>query len=138
PLPRPLEAQHRLARVLVYDKLREKMGGRVRMFITGGAPIAKEILEFFHAADIEVLEGWGLSETFSAGTANKPGDQRCGTIGNPLPGIEMKLDVDGEILIRGNNVFGGYYKDEAATRDAFTDDGFFRTGDIAQVDADGF
>src|SRR5262249_5212101 len=97
-----------------------------------------EILEFFHAADIEVLEGWGMSETFSAGTANRPGEQRFGTIGKTLPGIEMKLDSDGEILIRGPNVFKGYYKDEAATRAGFTDDGFFRTGDIAEVDDEGF
>jgi long-chain acyl-CoA synthetase len=133
-----LAAQYRLARALVFDKLRAKLGGRIRLFITGGAPISSEILEFFDAAGITICEGWGMTETFSAGTCNIPGEQRFGSIGRPLPGIEMKLDVDGEILIKGANVFAGYYKDEEATRASFTSDGFFRTGDVAKVDADGY
>ena len=137
-IPPTLRAQYELARRLVFDKLRAKMGGRIRLFITGGAPIAKEILEFFHAADIEVLEGWGMSETCAAGTINLPGNQRFGTIGKPLPGVDLKLDTDGEILIRGGNVMSGYFHDEASTKASFTDDGFFRTGDIAIVDDDGF
>ena len=137
-IPPTLRAQYELARRLVFDKLRAKMGGRIRLFITGGAPIAKEILEFFHAADIEVLEGWGMSETCAAGTINLPGNQRFGTIGKPLPGVEMKLDTDGEILIKGGNVMSGYFKDDASSKASFTDEGFFRTGDIAIVDPDGF
>jgi long-chain acyl-CoA synthetase len=138
PVPATLAAQHRLAKVLVYDKLRQKLGGRIRLFVTGGAPIAPEILEFFQAADIDILEGWGMTETFSAGTLNLPGATRFGSIGKPLPGIEMRLDEDGEILIRGPNVFAGYYKDEEATRASFTADGYFRTGDIGKLDDDGF
>jgi len=138
PVPPRLELEHRLARVLVFDKLRAGLGGRIRLFITGGAPIAKEILEFFDAADISILEGWGMTETFSAGTANLPGATRFGSIGRPLAGIDLRLDGDGEILVRGQNVFSGYYKDEAATREAFTADGYFRTGDIGKVDADGY
>jgi long-chain acyl-CoA synthetase len=138
PIPPKLKVQHRVASRLVFSKLRDKLGGRIRIFVTGGAPIAKEILEFFDAADICILEGWAMTETCASGTINLPGAQRFGTIGRPLPGVEMKLDVDGEILIRGKNVFAGYYKDEEATRAAFTSDGFFRTGDIGTVDADGY
>ena len=138
PIPPLLAAQHKIAHVLVYDKLRARLGGRIRSFITGGAPISPEILEFFHAADINILEGWGMTETFGVGTLNLPEDFRFGSIGRPLPGIELKLDDDGEILVRGPNVFSGYYKDDDATKAAFTADGFFRTGDIGRVDADGF
>lgn len=138
PVPRALEVQHAVARRLVYDKLRAKLGGRIRLFITGGAPIAKEILEFFDAADITILEGWGMTETCAAGTVNLPGATRFGSIGRPLAGVEMRLDDDGEILIRGPNVFSGYYKDDDATRASFTADGYFRTGDVGRVDGDGY
>jgi long-chain acyl-CoA synthetase len=138
PVPALLGLQHKLARLLVFDKLRARLGGRVRVFFTGGAPISPEILEFFHAADIMILEAWGMTETFAAGSANIPGAFRFGSIGKPLPGIDMKLDEDGEILVRGANVFAGYYKDDDATKQSFTADGFFRTGDIGKVDADGF
>jgi long-chain acyl-CoA synthetase len=133
-----LQLQHALASTLVFAKLRAKLGGRIRMFVTGGAPIATEILEFFDAADITILEGWGMTETFSAGTLNLPGAARFGSIGRPLPGIELRLDEDGEILIKGANVFAGYFKDDDATRAAFTKDGFFRTGDVGRVDGDGY
>ena len=138
PIPPALAVQHRVAKKLVFDKLRDKLGGRVRLFVTGGAPIAVEILEFFDAADITIVEGWGMTETFAAGSINLPGDARFGSIGKPLPTVEMKLDSDGEILVKGPNVFSGYYKDEEATRASFTADGFFRTGDIGKVDEDGF
>ncbi len=137
PVPPLLAAQHRLACRLVFDKLRARLGGRIRMFITGGAPIAREILEFFDAAGISILEGWGMTETFSAGTVNLGGPARFGSVGRSLPGIDMRLDEDGEILIKGRNLFSGYFKDEEATAAAFTADGFFRTGDIGRVD-DGY
>ena len=138
PIPRPLELQYNAAKAIVFDKIRAKLGGRIRVFLTGGAPIAKEILEFFDAADIMILEGWGMSETVAAGTMNLPGAQRFGSIGRPLAGVEIRLDDDGEILIRGPNIFSGYYKDEDATRSSFTKDGYFRTGDIGRVDAEGY
>lgn len=139
-LPPAVAVQAKIADALVYSKLRDKLGGRIRLFVTGGAPIATEILEFFAAAGIIVLEGWGMTETFSAGTINlpSPGATKFGSIGRPLPGIQMKLDVDGEILIKGDNVFAGYYKEEEATKASFTEDGFFRTGDVGRIDADGF
>jgi long-chain acyl-CoA synthetase len=140
PVPRALELQHAAAKRLVFGKLRARLGGRIRLFITGGAPIAAEILEFFHAAEINVLEGWGMTETCGAGTLNLPQPRawRIGSIGRPVPGCELKLDDDGEILIRGPNLFSGYYKQEEATRSSFTSDGFFRTGDIGRVDDEGF
>ncbi len=138
PIPAQLEVQYRVAKKLVFDKLRDKLGGRIRIFVTGGAPIAKDILEFFDAANITILEGWGMTETCAAGTINLPGAVRFGSIGRPLSGVEMRLDTDGEILIRGKQIFSGYYKEEKATAESFTDDGYFRTGDIGRVDADGF
>jgi long-chain acyl-CoA synthetase len=138
PVPPALAAQARLADKLVFSKLRDKLGGRIRIFVTGGAPISRDILEFFDAANICILEGWGMTETCAAGTANLPDQMKFGSIGRPVPGVVMKLDTDGEILLRGPNLFSGYYKDPAATKEAFTDDGFLRTGDIGKVDADGF
>jgi long-chain acyl-CoA synthetase len=139
-VPPRLRVEYALAKRLVYDKLRDRLGGRMRLMLTGGAPIAVEILEFFDAAGITILEGWGMTETFALGTLNVPGKggTKFGSIGRPLPGVEMKLDDDGEILVRGPNVFSGYYKDDDATRAAFTSDGYFRTGDIGRVDSDGF
>jgi long-chain acyl-CoA synthetase len=137
-IPPMLAIRHALARRLVFSKLHQRLGGRIRLFLTGGAPIAREILEFFDAADIAIVEGWGMTETCSGATLNLPGACRFGTIGKPLPGVDVKLDVDGEILIRGPIVFAGYYKEEEATRACFTADGYFRTGDIAKLDADGF
>jgi long-chain acyl-CoA synthetase len=138
PVPLRLQVEHRVAQKLVFDKLRAKLGGRIRVFITGGAPIAKEILEFFDAADITILEAWGMTETSAAGTINLPGAVRFGSIGRPFQGVELRLDTDGEMLIRGNNIFSGYYKDDKATAESFTEDRYFRTGDIGRVDADGY
>jgi long-chain acyl-CoA synthetase len=137
-LPPLLAARHALAKRLVFAKLRQRLGGRVRLFLTGGAPIAREILEFFDAADIAIVEGWGMTETFSAATLNLPGASRFGTIGRPLPGVDLKLDHDGEILVKGPSVFAGYHKDEEATRESFTADGYFRTGDVARPEDGGY
>lgn len=138
PRPARLAVNLALARRLVFDKLRARLGGRVRAFFTGGAPIATDILEFFHAAGITILEGWGMTETFAVGTINLPDDFRFGSIGKPVPAVELRLDDDGELLVRGPNVFAGYYKEPEATRAAFTPDGFFRTGDVCRRDSDGF
>jgi long-chain acyl-CoA synthetase len=137
-IPPGLELQRRLADKLVYTKVTERLGGRVRVAISGGAPLAKDIAEFFDALGITILEGYGLTECTSAATVNRIGRYRLGTVGTALPGTELRLGEDGELLIRGPTVFAGYYKEEAATREVLDDDGWLRSGDIAEIDEDGF
>jgi long-chain acyl-CoA synthetase len=138
PLPLLLGIQQRVADRLVYAKVKERLGGRLRIAISGGAPLAKEIVEFFHALDVLILEGYGLTECTTAATVNRPRRFRFGTVGPALPGIELRVAEDGELLIRSDTVFGGYYKDEAATAEVLRDDGWLSTGDIATIDDDGF
>jgi long-chain acyl-CoA synthetase len=138
PLPRALELQHRLADRLVYSKVKERFGGRLRIGISGGAPLAKEIGELFHALDILILEGWGLTECTTAATVNRPRRFRFGTVGPAMPGVEVKTDDDGELLIRSETIFAGYLKDEEATGAVLTEDGWLRSGDVGEIDADGF
>ena len=137
-LPPALALQHALADRLVYSKVKDRLGGRLRLAISGGAPLAVEIGEFFHALDILILEGYGLTECTTAATVNRPNRFRFGTVGPALPDVELRLEADGELLIRSPTVFAGYLKDEEATREAVTDDGWLRSGDIAEIDADGF
>src|SRR5215210_2919966 len=115
-LPPGLAVQRRIADKLVYSKVKERLGGKLRAGVSGAAPISVEILEFFLAMDILVLEGYGLTESSSGCSVNREGDFRFGTVGRVLPGVEVRTADDGEILIRGDNVFAGYYKDEEATR----------------------
>ena len=136
-VPAWLALQHRIADKLVYSKVKAKLGGRLRLPISGGAPLAKEIAEFFHTIDILICEGYGQTECTTASNVNMPGRFRFGTVGPAIPGIEVKTAEDGEVLIRGPNVFGGYYKDEAATREVLDEDGWLRTGDVGSID-DGF
>jgi long-chain acyl-CoA synthetase len=138
PVPAGLALRHRLADRLVYSKVKTRLGGRLRAGISGGAPLAKEIAEFFHAIDILILEGYGLTECTSAATVNRPDRYRFGTVGPALPGCELKLDEDGELLIRSETVFAGYFKDPEATRAVLEDDGWLRSGDVAAIDEDGF
>jgi long-chain acyl-CoA synthetase len=138
PVPRGLAAQHRLADKLVYSKVKSKLGGRLRFGISGGAPLAKEIAEFFHVLDIPILEGYGTTECTTASNVNMLGQFRFGTVGPAIPGIELRLAEDGELLVRSSTVFAGYYKDPEATRAVLGDDGWLRTGDIASIDEDGF
>jgi long-chain acyl-CoA synthetase len=137
PVPRLLEVQRRVADRLVYSKVRARLGGKVRFGISGGAPLAREILEFFHGFGIVILEGYGLTECTSA-AINRLDAYRFGTVGIPLPGCEVRIADDGEILLHGENVFSGYYRNEEATREALGDDGWLRTGDIGEFDGDGF
>ncbi len=137
-LPRGLALQHRLADRLVYSKVKKRFGGRLRIGISGGAPLAKEIGELFHALDILILEGWGLTECTTAATVNRPGRFRFGTVGPAMPGVEVKTDTDGELLIRSETIFAGYLKDAAATRAVLTDEGWLRSGDVGEIDKDGF
>jgi long-chain acyl-CoA synthetase len=118
--------------------LRQALGGRVRWMTASGAPTARDIILFFNAAGIQVVEGYGMTECFAPATMSNLADYRIGTVGKPLPGVEIKLADDGEILIRGDNVFKGYWKMPDETAEAFTEDGFLRSGDIGVFDDAGF
>jgi long-chain acyl-CoA synthetase len=137
-LPAGLAVQHRLADRLVYSKVKERLGGRLRAAISGGAPLAKEIAEFFHALDVLVLEGYGQTECTTASNVNLPSRYKFGTVGPALPGVEVTTGDDGEILVRGETVFAGYFNDETATQAVLPGDGWLHTGDIGEIDADGF
>lgn len=137
-LPRGLALRHRLADRLVFSKVKERLGGRLRIPISGGAPLAKEIAEFFDAVGIRILEGYGLTECTTAASTNRPDRYRFGTVGPALPGFEVQVDDDGEILVRSETVFQGYFKEPEATAAVLTPDGWLRTGDIGEIDADGF
>jgi long-chain acyl-CoA synthetase len=138
PIPAGLAFKHRLANRLVYSKVKERLGGRLRAAISGGAPLAKEIAEFFHVLDILILEGYGQTEETSAATVNRPAHYKFGTVGPAIPGIGLEIAGDGEILISGPTVFAGYLNDEAATRAALPGDGWLHTGDVGTIDEDGF
>jgi long-chain acyl-CoA synthetase len=138
PVPRGLALKHRIADRLVFAKVRERLGGRLRLPISGGAPLAREIAEFFDAIGIRILEGYGLTECTTAATTNRTDRYRFGTVGPPLPGFEVKIAHDGEILIRSETIFQGYFKDPDATAEVLTEDGWLKTGDIGALDEDGF
>jgi long-chain acyl-CoA synthetase len=138
PVPAGLRARLAVADRLVFSHVREKLGGRLRTPIAGGAPLAQEIAEFFDALGIRILEGYGLTECTSAATTNTPVRYRFGTVGPALPGFELRLDDDGELLIRSETVFAGYYRDPEATAAVLSEDGWLRSGDIAEIDAEGF
>lgn len=126
-----------LADRAVFSRLRERLGGRLRFFISGGAPLGREIAEFFDSAGMPIYEGYGLTETAGGIAVNTPEARRPGTVGRPFPNTEVRMAEDGEILLRGSGVFPGYWKRPEETREAFTD-GWFSTGDVGVVDAEGF
>jgi long-chain acyl-CoA synthetase len=139
-----VRAGHALADKQVLSKVRELFGGNLKFALTGAAPVNKEMLEFFDACGVLILEGYGATETSAVATVNAPGDYRFGTVGKPLPGTEVRIADDrdeegrGEILIRGPHVFGGYHHLEEETREVLDDDGWFHTGDLGTIDDDGF
>ncbi len=137
PVPALLSAKWRVADKLVFAKVRDRFGGQLRLFAVGGARLDPEVGRFFHALGITVCEAWGLSETCAPATLNTPDDFRFGTVGKPMEGVSLRLEEDGEILVKGPGLFKEYWRDPAATADAFSPDGYFRTGDIGEL-VDGY
>lgn len=132
-----LQRKYAFANEKVLSKIRGLFGGNLRLAVSGAAPINPDILRFFDAAGVLVLEGWGMTETSTAATISTPDNFKIGTIGKPFPGCEVRIADDGEILVRGPNVFQGYHKNEEATREAIVD-GWLHTGDIGEIDSEGF
>jgi long-chain acyl-CoA synthetase len=138
PVPAWLRFKHKIAARLVFSRWRAGLGGRIRLFVSGGAALAEEIGYIFQGAGIPVLQGYGLSETSPVITASTPDDNRIGTVGRPIRHVQVRIAADGEIEARGPNIMRGYYNKPDATRTVFTEDGWFKTGDIGALDDDGF
>lgn len=137
-VPLWIQAQNLIARKLVFERVQQLLGGNVRVMVSGASPIAREILEFFHAFELLILEGYGLTETTPALTINLPGSYKFGSVGKPIPECQITIAADGEIFARGPNVAQGYYKRPAATAESWDAEGWFHTGDIGEFDGDGF
>ena len=135
-VPPLLEIQQEVASRLVFKKWREGVGGRLRFFVSGGAPLSPALSYAFLGAGVVILQGYGMTETCIV-SANRPEDNRVGAVGVPFPGIELKTEADGEILVRGPNLMSGYYGHESETAAVFTEDGWFRTGDVGRIDEAG-
>ena len=136
-IPLFLKLKYKIAYAIIFKKLQDKLGGRVTWMTASGAPTAEEIIRFFNAAGITVIQGYGMTEATAPATMQSLADYRIGTTGKPLPGMDIKIADDGEILLKGGNVIKGYWKLPNETRDAFTPDGYFMTGDIGMFDDDG-
>jgi long-chain acyl-CoA synthetase len=137
-VPEELKPHFERAEQELFQNVRNLFGGRIRQCVTGAAPIAKEILEFFFACGVPIFEGYGMTETSTVATVNTLEAHRFGSVGKPLPGVEVKIGDDGEILLRGPNMMHGYYKNEEATKETLEADGWLHTGDLGYVDDDGY
>ena len=133
-----LRLEHALFDRLVYSRIRAALGDRVVWSVSGGAPLGERLGHFFRGVGVNVLEGYGMSESTTGGTLNLPGRQRVGTVGPPTPGGSVRIADDGEILLHGDFIFEGYWRNEDATREALTEDGWLRTGDLGQIDDAGY
>jgi long-chain acyl-CoA synthetase len=133
-----LRAEHALFDRLVYNKLRAALGGRAALAISGGAALAPRLGHFFRGVGVAVLEGYGLTETSAPVSVNRPDRQKIGTVGLPLPGVAVRIADDGEVLVRGKSIFPGYRHNDEATKEAFTADGWYETGDLGELDDEGF
>ncbi|MEZ0578946.1 long-chain fatty acid--CoA ligase [Nocardioides sp. MH1] len=137
-VPLPLTLQHRLFDKLVFSKVRDRFGGRVKFFISGSAALNADIAAWFHAAGILILEGYGMTENAAGATVNHPDQYKIGTVGMPFPGTEVRIAEDGEVQLHGPHVMAGYHNRDEATAEAMTADGWLRTGDKGELDADGY
>jgi long-chain acyl-CoA synthetase len=133
-----LRLRHLLFDRLVYSKLRDALGGRVRYAISGGAALSPRIAHFFRGVGLIIFEGYGLTESTAASVVNSPESVKLGTVGQPLPGTAVRIDDDGEILMRGGGIFTGYWQNESATKEAIDEDGWFHTGDLGELDGEGY
>jgi long-chain acyl-CoA synthetase len=138
PVPLPMRLQHAVFDRLVYSKVRQVFGGRIRFFVSGSAPLNREIAEWFHAAGLLILEGYGLTESAGGGFINRPDNYKLGTVGLPFDGTDVRINDDGEVQMRSPCVMAGYHHLPEATAEAFTEDGWLRSGDRGTLDADGF
>jgi long-chain acyl-CoA synthetase len=138
PVGAGLRAKYALAEKLVFSKLQSRLGGRLRVLVSGSAPLSRDIAEFFAAANLPIMEGYGLTESSAANFVNRMGKLRIGTVGQPLGDLECRIDADGEVLLRGAPVMRGYHDLPKETAEALTEDGWLRTGDIGELDADGY
>ncbi len=136
--PLSLKIQYKIAEKLVFDKLKEAVGGRLKFGITAAAPLSPEIIKFFKSLGIPLFEGYGMTECMAPATMNTPNNYKIGTVGKPLPSVEIKIAEDGEILMRGPNVFAGYYKNGEETKKTIDEEGWLHSGDLGEVDEDGY